>query len=67
MRWNRNLVSSGTTSSEQAARLRAAMEKYFPEALATDQEPLAAATAANGMRIDRWIRTVQIRPASISE
>jgi hypothetical protein len=32
----RNLVSTGTTTPERAARTRAAMEKYFPEAEVTD-------------------------------
>jgi predicted nucleic acid-binding protein len=39
----RNLVSTGTTSSERAARLRSVMEDNFPEALVTGYEPLIAA------------------------
>lgn len=38
----RNLVSTGTTTAEQAAKLRAQMEKYFPEAAVTGYEPLVA-------------------------
>ncbi len=38
----RNLVSTGTMSAEKAARLRLAMESYFPEALVTGYEPLVA-------------------------
>lgn len=36
----RNLVSKGMTSPEKAARLRATMEAFFPEANVTGYEPL---------------------------
>ena len=39
----RNLVSTRTMPADKAARLRAMMEKYFPEALVTGYEPLVAA------------------------
>jgi len=39
----RNLVSKGIVPAEKAARLRATMEKYFPEAQVTDYEPLIPA------------------------
>ncbi len=39
----RNLVSTGTMPAEKAARLRAQMEKFFPEAMVTGYEPLIAA------------------------
>jgi predicted nucleic acid-binding protein len=39
----RNLVSSGTMKADQAAHLRATMEKHFPEALVTGHESLVAA------------------------
>jgi predicted nucleic acid-binding protein len=39
----RNLVSSSTMPANKAARLRALMEKYFPEALVTGYEALVAA------------------------
>jgi predicted nucleic acid-binding protein len=39
----RNLVSSGTMPAANAARLRAAMERVFPEALIAGYEPLVAA------------------------
>lgn len=38
----RNLVASTTLTAEQGARLRAAMEKAFPEAEVTGYEPLIA-------------------------
>lgn len=38
----RNLVSSKTTTAEQATKLRKRMESFFPEALVTGHEPLAA-------------------------
>ena len=39
----RNLVSTDTVSAEKAARLRATMERLFPEAMVTGYEPLIAA------------------------
>jgi predicted nucleic acid-binding protein len=39
----RNLVSKGRVSPDKASRLRATMEKYFPEAEVTEYEPLIAA------------------------
>jgi hypothetical protein len=39
----RNLVSTGTTTADKAARLRATMEKYFPEAEITGYESLVSA------------------------
>src|SRR5262245_22663972 len=39
----RNLVSTGTTTADKAARLRATMEKYFPEAEITEYESLVSA------------------------
>jgi len=39
----RNLVSTGTMPANKAARLREAMEKYFPEAEVTGYEPLIPA------------------------
>ena len=36
----RSLCATGTMSAAKAARLRAVMEEHFPEALATDYEPL---------------------------
>jgi hypothetical protein len=39
----RNLVSTGTIPADKAARLRATMEKYFPEAMVTGYEPLVEA------------------------
>jgi predicted nucleic acid-binding protein len=39
----RNLVSTGTVPADKAARLRATMEKFFPEAQVTDFEPLIPA------------------------
>jgi hypothetical protein len=38
-----NLVSTGIVPVDKAARLRATMEKYFPEAQVTDFEPLIPA------------------------
>jgi predicted nucleic acid-binding protein len=38
----RNLVSTGTMSADKAARLRATMEQYFPEAEVTGYESLIA-------------------------
>lgn len=38
----RNLVSTNTTTAVQAAKLRAQMEKFFPEAAVTGYEPLVA-------------------------
>lgn len=38
----RNLVSTMTMSADKAARLRAQMEKFFPEAMVTGYEPLIA-------------------------
>jgi predicted nucleic acid-binding protein len=38
----RNLVSTSTMSADKAIRLRATMEKYFPDALVTGYEPLVA-------------------------
>lgn len=49
----RNLVSTMTMSADKAARLRAQMEKYFPEAMVTGYEPLIA-----GMRNDTKDRHV---------
>jgi hypothetical protein len=49
----RNLVSTMTMSADEAARLRAQMEKYFPEAMVTGYEPLIA-----GMRNDTKDRHV---------
>lgn len=39
---DRNLVSTGKMTTDKAARLRALMEKHFPEALVTGYEPLAS-------------------------
>jgi predicted nucleic acid-binding protein len=39
----RNLVSTGTMPADKAARLRATMERFFPEAMVTGYEPLIAA------------------------
>jgi len=39
----RNLVRTGTTTADKAARLRAMMEKYFPEAEITGYESLVSA------------------------
>jgi hypothetical protein len=39
----RNLVSTGTVSADNAGRLRATMEKYFPEAQVTGYQSLIAA------------------------
>ncbi len=36
----RNLVSTGTVPADKASRLRATMEKHFPEAEVTGHEPL---------------------------
>ena len=38
----RNLVSTMTMSADKAARLRAQMEKYFPEAMVTGYERFGA-------------------------
>lgn len=38
----RNLVSTGTMNAEKASRLRAAMERVFPEAMVTGYESLVA-------------------------
>jgi predicted nucleic acid-binding protein len=38
----RNLVSTGTMPADKAARLRATMEKYFPDAEVTGYQPLVA-------------------------
>jgi len=38
----RNLVSTGTVPADKAARLRATMERFFPEAMVTGYEPLIA-------------------------
>lgn len=38
----RNLVSTMTMPADKAARLRAQMEKFFPEAMVTGYEPLIA-------------------------
>lgn len=43
----RNLVATGTMPADKAARLRAQMEKYFPEAAVTGYEPLIAAMQNN--------------------
>jgi hypothetical protein len=39
----RNLVLTGTMPADKAKRLRAVMERYFPEAMVTGYEPLVAA------------------------
>ncbi|MGC4083932.1 MAG: hypothetical protein QM736_17935 [Vicinamibacterales bacterium] len=39
----RNLVLTGTVLADKAARLRATMERFFPEAMVTGYEPLIAA------------------------
>jgi hypothetical protein len=39
----RNLVSTGTVPADKAARLRATMEKYFPEAQVTGYQTLIPA------------------------
>jgi len=39
----RNLVLTGTVPADKAARLRATMERFFPEAMVTGYEPLIAA------------------------
>lgn len=39
----RNLVSTATTPADKAAKLRAQMERFFPEAMVTGYEPLIAA------------------------
>jgi hypothetical protein len=39
----RNLISTGRVTKEKAARLRAVMEREFPEALVTGYEPLIGA------------------------
>jgi predicted nucleic acid-binding protein len=39
----RNLISKGRVAPDKAARLRATIEKYFPEADVPDYEPLVAA------------------------
>jgi predicted nucleic acid-binding protein len=39
----RNLISTGTITADKAARLRATMVKYFPEAEVTGYEPLIPA------------------------
>ena len=39
----RNLVSEGATSANQAASLRATMERVFPDAMVSGFEPLIAA------------------------
>jgi predicted nucleic acid-binding protein len=39
----RNLVSTGTVPADKAARLRATMERFFPEAMVTGHEPLVDA------------------------
>lgn len=49
----RNLVSTGTVPADKAARLRAAMERHFPEAEVTGYEPLIA-----GLRNDEKDRHV---------
>jgi hypothetical protein len=36
----RNLVSTGIVPTDKAARLRATMERFFPEAMVTGYEPL---------------------------
>src|SRR3954447_8506311 len=38
----RNLVSTNTMATDKAARLRATMERYFPDAEVTGYEPLVA-------------------------
>lgn len=48
----RNLVSTKTMPADRAARLRATMERYFPEAEVTGYEPLVA-----GLRTTRKIAT----------
>jgi predicted nucleic acid-binding protein len=49
----RNLVGNGIVTAEQAERLRAAMNKAFPEAIVTDHESLIA-----GMKNDEKDRHV---------
>lgn len=39
----RNLVSTGTTTTDKAARLRAQMERFFPDAMVAAYEPLIEA------------------------
>lgn len=39
----RNLVSTGTMPADKAARLRATIQSYFPEAEVTGYQPLIAA------------------------
>ena len=39
----RNLVSDGATTAQRAAKLRATMEKFFPDAEVRDFEPLVGA------------------------
>lgn len=39
----RNLVSTDTTTADKAAKLRAQMERFFPEAMVTGYEPLITA------------------------
>jgi predicted nucleic acid-binding protein len=39
----RNLVSTGTVPADKAARLRATMERFFPEAMVAGYEPLIVA------------------------
>lgn len=39
----RNLVSTGTVPADKAARLRATLDRFFPEAQVTDYEPLIPA------------------------
>jgi hypothetical protein len=51
----RNLVSTGTVSTEQASRLRTAMTKSFPDAMVTGHEPLIAAMP-NQRRTATWQR-----------
>ena len=56
----RNLVSTGIVTDDKAARLRATMERFFPEAMVTGYEPLIAAMQ-NDMK-DRHVVAAAGRP-----
>lgn len=55
----RNLVSTGTTTLEKAARLREVMETYFPDALVTGYEPLVGAMQNDPK--DRHVAAVAVK------
>ncbi len=55
----RNLVSTETMPKDKAAKLRAQMEKFFPEAMVTGYEPLIAAMQNDAK--DRHVVAVAVK------